>query len=123
MASALQGRTVSPGTTEFGWALETYLMHEISAYADYRSGDDLAFWRSTSGYEVDFILSDHTAVEVKSTATVSPRDLKSLRALAEEKLLKRYLCVSLEPRPRTVDGVTIIPWGEFLEALWADEYR
>jgi predicted AAA+ superfamily ATPase len=123
VASALQGRTVSPGTTEFGWALETYLMHEVSAHADYRSGDELAFWRSTSGYEVDFIIGDHTAVEVKSTPTVSPRDLKPLRALAEEKLLKRYVCVSLEPRPRTVDGLTILPWWGFLEALWAGEYR
>jgi predicted AAA+ superfamily ATPase len=123
VASALQGRRAAPKTTGFGWALETYLMHELWAYSDYRSRDPLAFWRSSSGYEVDFVVGDHTAVEVKSTATVSARDLKPLRALAEEGLLERYLCVSLESRPRTVDGVTVLPWRDFLEALWADEYR
>ena len=41
--------------------------------------------------------------------TVSDRDLRSLRALAEEEKLKRYLCVSLESRPRDVNGIAILP--------------
>jgi len=48
--------------------------------------------------------------------------LKSLRALGEEKKLKRYLCVSLEPRKRTVEEMTLLPVREFLEALWNREY-
>lgn len=79
--------------------------------------------RSTSGFEVDFILGDHTAIEVKAKGTVSAEDLKSLRALAEEKKLKRYLCVCLEPRRRTVAGVTVLPYAGFLRALWAGEYE
>ena len=42
--------------------------------------------------------------------------------LAEEKKLKRYLCVSLEPRPRKIEGVTVLPFGEFLNRLWDGEY-
>ena len=49
-------------------------------------------------------------------------DLKGLRALAEEKTLKRLLCVSLEPRARIVDGIQILPWAEFLEALAAGRF-
>jgi hypothetical protein len=60
---------------------------------------------------------------VKAKANVSNRDLKGLRALAEEGKLKRYLCVSLESRPRTIDGVTVLPYRAFLDALWDDEYR
>jgi predicted AAA+ superfamily ATPase len=97
-------------------------MHELAAYRDYVSGEPLSYWRSTSGFEVDFILADHTAIEVKAKDTVSPQDLKSLRALAEERKLKRYLCVSLEARPRRVDGIALIPLGEFLEALWSGAY-
>lgn len=123
VVSALQGRQVRAGTPEFGQGLETYLMHELRAYADYRSGEALRYWRSTSGFEVDFIIGDHTAVEVKAKRNVSGTDLKPLRALAEERLLERYLCVSLESRRRTVDGITVLPWAEFLDALWADEYR
>lgn len=119
----LQGRPFGAGTPEFGEALETVLLHELVAYRDYVTGEPITYWRSTSGFEVDFILGEHTAVEVKAKATVSPQDLKSLRALAEEKRLKRYLCVSLEPRTRTVGDVTVLPCGAFLKALWAGEYR
>jgi len=65
----------------------------------------------------------HTAVEVKAKENVSPQDLRSLRALAEEKMLKRYLCISLEARPRVVEGIRILPFKDFFEALWAGEYR
>ena len=83
---------------------------------------DLHFWRTASGYEVDFILGEHTAIEAKCKPNVSPRDLKPLRALAEEAMLKRLVCVSLEPRPRIVDGIEVLPYDTFLEALWAGEY-
>ncbi len=122
VTSALQGRLVKPGTPEFGAAFETWLLHELVAWRDYLSGETIRYWRSTSGFEVDFILGDHTAIEVKAKDNVSPQDLKSLRALAEEEKLKRYLCVSLEPRPRQVGGITILPFRKFLEALWNGEF-
>ena len=121
--AALQGREFRRGTPEFGEAFETYLMHELCCFRDYVSGDSLSFWRSTTGYEVDFIIADHTAVEVKAKENVSPQDVKSLLALAEEKMLKRYLCASLEPRRRKVGEVIILPYKEFLEELWGGEYK
>ncbi len=123
VVAALQGREFRPGTPEFGEAMETYLMHELLSYRDYMSGEPLAYWRTTSGFEVDFILGDHTAIEVKAKKNVSPHDLKSLRVLAEEKQFKRYLCVCLESRARTVDGITVLPYREFLDALWDGKYR
>ncbi|MGO8989408.1 MAG: ATP-binding protein [bacterium] len=122
VVAAIQGREFRHGTPEFGEALETYLMHELTSYSDYISGEPLSYWRSTSGFEVDFILGDHTAVEVKAKENLSARDLRSLRALAEEKKLKRYLSVSLAPRRRTLEGLTLLPLREFLEALWSGEY-
>jgi hypothetical protein len=79
-------------------------MHEFTSYRDYASGEPIHYWRSTTGFEVDFILGDHTAIEVKAKENVSAQDLKSLRVLAEEKKLSRYLCASLEPRPRKVEA-------------------
>jgi predicted AAA+ superfamily ATPase len=122
VVSSLQGRAFCPGTPEFGEAFETYLMHELSSYSDYVSGEPLSFWRSTTGFEVDFIIGEHTAIEVKAKANISQQDLRSLRALAEEKRLKRYLCVSLEPRARKFEGMLVIPFREFLEALWNGDY-
>ena len=122
VVAALQGREFRNGTPEFGEAFETYLMHELTTYSDYISGEPLRYWRSTSGMEVDFIIGDHTAVETKAKESLSGQDLKSLRAIAEEKKLKRYLCVCLEPRPRRIDNVTVLPLRHFLDSLWAGEY-
>lgn len=122
VVSQLQGREFRPGTPEFGEAFETYIMHELRSYIDYGSAQPLSYWRSTSGFEADFILGDHTAIEVKAKENVSVQDLKSLRALAEEKKLKRYLCVSLSPRTRSVDGTIVLPYQKFLDSLWSGEY-
>lgn len=122
VVAALQRRTFHPGTPEFGEALETYLMHELVSYRDYVSEEPLSYWRSTSGFEVDFVVGDHTAVEVKAKENVSQTDLKSLRALAEEQKLKRYLCVSLDKRRRQVGEIAILPVREFLETLWGGGY-
>jgi predicted AAA+ superfamily ATPase len=122
VAASLQGRPFRPGTPEFGEAFETYIMHELVSFRDYVSGEPLSYWRSTSGFEVDFILGDHTALEVKAKKNLSAGDLRPLLALAEEKKLKRYLCASLEPRARSVGPITILPYREFLEALWDGRY-
>ena len=111
-----------PAFVELGEAFETYIMHELTCYRDYVSDEPLSYWRSTSGFEVDFIIGDHTAIEVKAKQNLSPADLKSLNALAEEKRLKRYLCVSMEPRRRRIGEVIILPYKEFLEALWSGGY-
>jgi len=118
VVSALQGRPFLPGTPEFGEAFETFIMHELSCWSDYASGELLSFWRSKSGFEVDFIIGDHTAIEVKAKENVSSQDIKSLRALREENKLKHFLCVCMEKRGREVDGIKILPYTEFLASLW-----
>jgi predicted AAA+ superfamily ATPase len=120
VTGALQGRAAASQAPD-GHAFETFLLHELMSYRDYASGDPISFWRSTSGYEVDFLIGDHTAVEVKAKAHVGPQDLRSLRALGEEKAFKHLLCVSLEPRRRQVGDISILPYGQFLDRLWAGE--
>lgn len=85
---------------------------------DYTSQEPLSFWRSSSGFEVDFILGDHTAIEIKGKKNVSLDDLKGLRALAEEKKFKKYICVSLEDRPRKIGAIEIMPFQLFLDQLY-----
>lgn len=122
VVSALQGRLVKPGTPEFGAAVETWLLHELMAHRDYAGGGAVSHWRSTSGFDVNFVLGDHTAITVTARHAVSPRDLRGLRALMDERLLKRYLCVALDPRRRQVDGITILPVAQFLDGLWGGEF-
>ena len=45
--------------------------------------------------------------------------MKGIKALREEGVCGHYVIVSLEPRPRRVDDVSILPWTDFLDRLWA----
>lgn len=122
VARILQGRKFAEGTPEIGEVFETYIMHELTAYRSYVNDELLSFWRSASGFEVDFIIGDHTAIEVKAKQNITRQDLKGLVSLAEEKKLKRYLCVCLETRQRTVENIRVLPFGMFLDMLWDGEF-
>lgn len=107
---------------QIGPAFETYIAHELKSYVDYNNWGKLYYWRSKSGFEVDFILGDNTAIEVKAKEHIDARDLKGLRALQEEKKLKNYVVVCLEKRSRVVNGIQILPWKDFLHHLWNQDY-
>lgn len=120
----LQNRNIlSAKTPEFGDAFETFIFHELKAFVDYNQAEQLYYWRSVSGFDVDFILDGHTAIEVKGSENISIQDLKNLKALREEKKLKNYFLVCLEKEPRIVDGIKILPWKLFLEQLWNKNTR
>jgi uncharacterized protein len=123
VVASLQGRRFLPNTPEYGQAFETYLAHELFCYRDYRLTTEIKHWRSASGFEVDFMLGEHTAIEVKAKHNVGGHDLRSLHAIGDEKNIKRRICVSLESRSRHVDGIEILPVEAFLSALWDGAYE
>jgi len=126
LARFLQGRSVlERNTAEFGEAFESYVYHELRTYIDYTPDGllPLTFWRSTSGMEVDFILGDQTAIEVKSSSNITNTMLKGLRALSDERAFKHKLVVSPDTiRRSTPDGIVVLPYQEFLTELWAGAY-
>ena len=112
---------VEPGSELFGRAFEHFIWMELVAHADYSGlGYPLAYWRTASQYEVDFVLGDHeVAIEVKTSTLVDDRHLKGLRAFREEHAARKCIVVSLDPAPRrTRDGIEILPWRAFLDRLW-----
>jgi predicted AAA+ superfamily ATPase len=123
--NALLGRfSLAPRTREYGEALEHRVFHELTAYLDYNRLDEaLTFWRPLKqDHEVDFLIGDRVAIEVKSTSRVSASDLKGLVALSEDMTLKRKIVVSRETAPRRLEnGVEILPYREFLQQLWSGE--
>ena len=116
---------VCPGSELFGKAFEHFIWMELTAHSAYTGHSyPISYWRTTSGYEVDFVLGDHeTAIEVKSTPRVNSNHMKSIRAFTEEHTVKYRIVVSLDPEPRrTEDHIDILPWGIFLQKLWANEF-
>lgn len=111
------------GSEACGKVFEHFIYQEIIAYSHYSGKNfDFAYWRTTSQLEVDFILGEHeVALEVKATDNVASHHLNGLTAFTEEYKTKQALVISLDPRPRLIDNITILPWQEFLERLWRGE--
>lgn len=107
----------------FGRAFEHFIALELRAFLSYRRiNSPLQYWRSLSHFEVDFVIGDQLALEVKGTDLVTDKHLKGLRALKEEGLMKQYGVVSLDLNDRiTDDGIYIWSLPSFLKKLWSNE--
>lgn len=115
----LQGRaSLNFNSEDFGSCFEAFIFHELKSYTDNNFLKDLCYFRSCSGYEVDFILDNRVAIEVKSTKKVSKSDLKGLFALKEENLIEKYILVSLDEINQKIDGVFCYYYKDFLIKLW-----
>lgn len=114
---------VGNGSEAFGKAFEHFIYNEIYAYNHYSDKNfPLAYWRTASQIEVDFILGDHeVAVEIKSASMVNPRHLKGLKSFAEEYKVKNLVIVSTDPYPRRIGNIMVLPWEIFLEKLWGGD--
>ncbi len=114
-------KILESNSPQFGESLETYFFHELKTYCDYRNIEDLNFWRSQSGFEVDFLVNGEIGIEVKASRRIIQDDLKGLLALSEEQKLRRRIVVCRETTHRTVKGIEILPVEYFLEQLWSDQ--
>ncbi len=124
----LTGREkISAGTSEYGKALEHFIFTELIAYKHYMEKSfDLFYWRSTSQFEVDFIIrlksKKMIGIEVKGTSHIDKDDLKGLKAFEEDFPLHKKLVVCNERSERVMNGETnIMPYKVFCTKLWANE--
>ncbi len=110
---------LEPAADLYGQAFEHFIALELQAYISYRRlFIPLNYWRSTHGHEVDFILDDRIAIEVKTTQYVAAKHLKGLTVLAEENICQRYYLISFDPINRKQNSIEILHWRDFLAKLW-----
>jgi len=116
----LKRTSVNPGSPEFGHAFEHFIMQEIIAYIGYfRPLQNLSYWRTSSGYEVDVIIGNaEVAIEIKSSDEVQSHHTKGLKAFSEEFPNCRLIVVSLDKYARRLNNVEVYPALEFLSMLW-----
>ena len=114
---------------EAGKAFEHFIFMELIAYKNMNDKRfDITYWRTKTGYEVDFILGDAVmAIEVKISECVQRSDLKGLIAFCEEHPATKAIVVSQDSAPRKIKGsdsidIEILPWRVFLDRLWSQNY-
>ena len=115
-------KTLNEHSNFYGRSFEHFVANEIKIYSSYfRKDDPLQYWQSRYGHEVDLIIGDHTAIEVKSSKRISKSDLKGLNILSEEKKLKQLLIISQDEIPANFKGIKSMHWKNFLKKLWNHE--
>ncbi len=125
VANYLARRQPKLGSSEFGKSFEHALLMEIRAYQTYKNPElPIAFWRTSTGQEVDFILGDkQLAVEIKGSRRVHEKDIRSLLALLEDGPVQKCYIVSLDQEPRFIHkSIEVLPWRMFLDRLWSGKF-
>jgi len=119
VARYLTGQTVLEKKNPwFGVALETLLHHELRSYVDYGFGEKLEYWRSVSGFEVDFLLDRKVAIELKASTKIDKSDFKGLNAISEDLPNLRLILVYLGDTAQRWENIDVIPLSQFLKSLW-----
>mgnify|MGYP001567769630 CR=1 FL=1 len=108
---------------EFGKAFEHFMLMELTAYRSYSGKEfDINFWRTKSGFEVDFVLgSGEVALEVKGSGRIDRKDMRGLKAFAADNSPKKIILVCNEKEKRLHGKIEILPWRAFLRQLWKGE--
>ncbi len=115
--------------SEAGKAFEHFIFMEIQAYLGLNELDyPVNYWRSKTGLEVDFVINrGEIAIKIKISENPCLSDLTGLTAFLNDYHPKHAIVVCLAKKKRkiqTEDGqyIDILPWQEFLENLWSNQY-
>ena len=106
----------------YGKTFEQFIAQELRAYLSYRRKDyNLNFWRSLDKVEVDFVINNEIAIEVKSSKKIKAEHFKGLREIKKEAKFKKLYLITHDPIEKTIDGIECLHWKQFLQKLWDDE--
>ncbi len=119
---ALRPRSIIDRVSEIdGAALEGMVAQHLRAWIDYtKDSHNLAFWRTKSGVEVDFVVHGPLgfwAIEVKNSATIHPEDIRSLENFLEDYPEAKAIFLYRGTDRLMRKNVLCIPCDEFLLAL------
>jgi predicted AAA+ superfamily ATPase len=107
-----------------GAALEGLVYQHLKAWLDYSEvSNELFFWRTQSGTEVDFIVygeSQFCALEVKNSGRVDRKDLRALKTFKNDYPECKAALLYRGKERLLIDGVWCLPCDEFLRNLVPD---
>jgi uncharacterized protein len=107
-----------------GAGLEGLVAQHLLAWRDYSSEkNDIYFWRTRSGVEVDFVVygpSGFWAIEVKNADKVRTQDVQPLIAFHEDYPEAKTLLLYRGKERLLKNGVLCVPCGDFLRSIRPD---
>lgn len=123
---ALRPKLIGDGGADMeGVVLEGLVAQHLVAWRDYsRSRNDVYFWRTRSGVEVDFIVfgdAGFWAIEVKNTERIREKDLKPLMAFSKDYPEAKAIFLYRGKDRLFINGVICLPCDEFLCGIVPDK--
>lgn len=108
-----------------GKSFEHYIFLELMAYKNLcEKRDQVFYWRTKEGYEVDFIVQDQV-FEIKLSDSINNKQFKGLLEFKEDNhdYKLNIICLEQKKRITTINNkeITIWPVKEFLENLWSHQ--
>ena len=106
----------------FGVAFEHFIINEIIKLNSYERKDyELSYLMTHDGAEIDLIIErpglPRALVEIKSKDHVRDSDLRHLVSLGSDISNSESFCLSRDPNPKTIQGVSCLPWQQGLKEL------
>lgn len=118
-----QGPLDSSHETE-GVALEGLVGQHLKAWCEMQlEKHSLSFWRTQSGYEVDFVVYGQRgfwAIEVKNSTKIFPKDLKGIKAFRDEYPEAQLILLYRGKITCMVDEILCVPVEKFLLQIHPD---
>lgn len=111
-----------PQTYAFGTAFEHFVIGEIRRLESYARRDwRYSYLRTKDDVEIDLVIErpgmPRALVEVKSTDRIRSEDVRALKRLHPDISNSEAFCLSRDPHPKTVDGISCLPWQDGLTEL------
>ena len=104
-----------------GAGLEGLIAQHLRAWTDYTGGrNELAYWRTRGGSEVDFIVygeSGFYALEVKNSRRFDTADLRGLKVFLKDYPEAQAALIHRGEERRRIAGIWCIPAQEFLHGI------
>ncbi len=104
-----------------GAALEGLVLQHLRAWNDYSTQKaTIGYWRTRSGVEVDFIVTDAQnvwAIKVKNSKRISPHDTKALEFFLRDYPMAKALLLYRGTERVRIQNVVCIPCEDFLLQL------
>lgn len=110
---------MAENSSDMGSCFEQFLIQEVRAYLSYaKINKSITYWR-TRGYEVDLIIGQDVAIEIKFGKQFKSEYLDGLLALKEEKLIKKFYIVGRFASDGNSQGIEHLGYQNFLKQLWS----
>jgi predicted AAA+ superfamily ATPase len=122
VANQLAGRIpLTVNHSEIGISFEQFIINEVRAYISYQRRDvEIYYWRSRD-CEVDLIIGNDIAIEIKFAEKIKNDLFSGLIALKQESIHKKFYLVGRFRDGGEFQGCQFLNWKVFLDQLWNND--